>query len=93
MREAHPMAYELSQLRLEGMEVKQFIDCQICQKPGEHGELSFCAYVDENVFEEVESFQALRLYVEGAQEKTLFCGILTEMEEESAGEVQKTRYG
>lgn len=89
MREAHPMAYELSQLRLEGMEVKQFIDCQICQKPGEHGELSFCAYVDENVFEEVESFQALRLYVEGAQEKTLFCGILTEMEEESAGEVQK----
>ena len=47
------MAYDLSQLKLEGIEIKNIINCQISQIPGEHGELSLTGYVENDKFEEV----------------------------------------
>ena len=79
------MAYDVSQLRLEGLKIQKLNDCRICQKTGEHGELFLRAYVEEDVFEELESLQPIRLYIPGKQEQTIFCGVLTDFIEESAG--------
>lgn len=79
------MAYDLSQLRLEGIEIKEIIDCQIGQIPGEHGELSLTAYVEEDKFEEAHSLQPLRLYSVGESEENLFCGVLTAISQEEKG--------
>ena len=46
------MAYDLSQLKLEGIEIKNIINCQISQIPGEQGELSLTGYVENDKFEE-----------------------------------------
>lgn len=83
------MAYDLSELKLEGIKIQKLNDCRICQETGEHAELCLCAYVEEDTFEEVKSLQPVRLYVEGEQEQTLFCGVLTDLEETSAGGLEE----
>lgn len=85
------MAYDLSQLRLEGIKIQKLNDCCICQETGGHGELFLRAYAEKDWFDEVKSFQPIRLYVSGEQEQTLFCGVLTEFVEESAGEIEEIR--
>ena len=81
------MAYDLSQLRLEGIEIKEIIDCQICQTPGEHGELFLTGYIEEDKFEETQSLQPLRLYTLEETEKNLFCGVLTAISQEEKGQL------
>lgn len=80
------MAYDLSQLKLEGISVKEIMDCHIHQKLGEHGTLTLTAIVEKDEFEEVTNLQPLRFYARGEQEETLFCGVITEIfQEEYAG--------
>lgn len=83
------MAYDVSQLKLEGIKIQELNDCRICQETGGHGELFLRAYIEEDVFEELESLQPIRLYVPGEQEQTIFCGVLTDVIEGSAGKLKE----
>lgn len=79
------MAYDVSRLKLEGIRIQKLNDCRISQETGGHGELFLHAYIEEDVFEELESLQPIRLYVSGKQEQTIFCGVLTDFIEKSVG--------
>lgn len=79
------MAYDLSQLKLEGLKIKEITACRINQTPGEHGVLTLTAYAEEGEFEEALSLQPVRFYAQGEEEENLFCGILTELFQENAG--------
>ena len=81
------MAYDLSQLKLEGIEIKNIINCQISQIPGEHGELSLTGYVENDKFEEAQSLQPLRLYSLEESEENIFCGVLTAISQEARGQL------
>ena len=83
------MAYDLSELKLEGIKIQKLNDCRICQEAGGHAELCVRACVEEDLFEEVQSLQPVRLYVQGEEEQTLFCGVLTDLEETSAGGLEE----
>ena len=83
------MAYDVSRLKLEGIRIQKLNDCRISQETGGHGELFLHAYIEEDVFEELESLQPIRLYVSGKQEQTIFCGVLTDFIEKSAGEFKE----
>ncbi len=83
------MAYDLSCLKLEGIKIQRLTDCRIRQEAGGHGELFLRAYVENDMFEDIKSLQPIRLYVSGQQEQTIFCGVLTDLMEESAGKVEE----
>ena len=48
------MAYDLSCLKLEGIKIQRLTDCRIRQEAGGHGELFLRAYVENDMFEDIE---------------------------------------
>lgn len=76
------MAYNLHDLRVEGVDFSEVLGCQISGGIGTHGALKIFGYTEseESVLYELPNYQAIDIYIDGPGDKqVLFSGVISDI--------------